>query len=159
MKTYKKAFTLHELIVTLAVVVVVLAMITGVVLATTNITQQQTYNQNCQAEYQDASKFINQFANTYSTFQFSIFDVQSNDEIGRVVIEKDSEKFVLAYQKEQNKIVAEIFDMQSNQVKQKEMTLSYITKIIFTRMDNLIKCDYYFDNFPTYTDLIIFGVN
>lgn len=154
----KKAFTLVEMVITLCVVAVVIAMITSVVIVVSNVATVQNYNQTCQTEYQNASKLIKKFINTYETYQYTI-SVQETETQSKIVCSDGLEEYTLIYDKQENRIVAEILNHLTAQTQQSEINFDCIENIIFSMQQNIIKCEYTFDSYPTYTDLVVFGVD
>jgi type II secretory pathway pseudopilin PulG len=154
----KKAFTLPEVVITLSVTIVVLAFITSLAIIVSNVSKAQTYSQNCQAEYQDACNLVDEFVNTYSTNEYDLSVLQTESGY-QIVFNNGSQTYQLTYNKNQKVMSAQIFDALSNQTNQKNTTFENIENIVFTKQNNLIKCEYYFNNYPTFTNLVVFGVD
>ena len=153
---FKKAYTLPEVIVTLAVTVVVLALITSLVIVVSNVAKSQAYAQNCQAEYQQANNLVEEFTNTYS-FGEHTFSVHQTEDGCEIAVQKNSLTYKLMYQQSQRKLTAQILDTMTSETEQKVITFENITNIVITKQDNLIKCEYYFANYPTFTNLVVLG--
>ena len=153
----KKAFTLPEVIITLSVTVVVLSLITSLVIVVSNVSKSQIYAQNCQAEYQYANNLVNKFANAYSFGDYT-FSLQQTEYECKIVVQKDSQTYELVYQKAQSKLSAQILDTMSGQAEQKVISFQNIKNIVFAKQDNLLKCEYQFESYPPFTNLIVLGV-
>ena len=156
-KNKKKAFTLLEVVITLSVTVVVLSLITSLVIVISNVSKLQIYAQNCQAEYQQANDLVNKFANAYS-FGECTFSLQQTEYECKIVVQKDSQTYELVYQKMQSKLTAQILEAMSGQAEQKVISFQNIKNIVFAKQDNLIKCEYQFESYPTFTNLLVLGV-
>jgi len=154
----KKAFTLIEMVITLSVVAVVIAMTTSVVLVVSKVANVQSYNQNCQHEYQSASKIIKKFISTYETYEYTI-SVQETETQSKIVCSDGLEHYNLVYDKQTNKIVADMFNYLANQTQQIQIDFKCLKNIKINKQQNIIKCEYIFDSYPTYTDLVVFGVD
>lgn len=153
----QRAFTLPEVLITLSVTVIVVFMITSLVIIVSNVSKTQIYNQNCQAEYQKAETFVEEFVSTYSYGNFA-FDVNQTENGTEIVAQNGEETYKLVYQKIQNSLTAQILNALSGEAEQKTIPFDNVTNIAFEKQYNVIKCTYYFENYPTFSKLVVFGV-
>jgi len=155
MKNEKKAFTIVETIVSLSIIVIVLALSSTLIIMVSNISKRQHYEDLCQTEYRNASDIVAEFKNAYSTYQYDIYEVEQN-----LIIIKDGENsYQINFDENLKKLSAQIYNYQTNQVDNKEISFECLINISFVAQDNNIKCTYAFNNFHSYTDLLIFGAN
>ena len=152
----QKAITLPEVVITLSLLTIVLVLVTSLVLAVSNVSKRQTYNQNCQTDYQKAVNFVDGFVQNYSTYHFEL-DVLNTDAQCVIRFANGGETYSLIYEKQSNKLIAQMLDFGTNEVKNVENSFKYINNITFSKQSNLIKCEYYFENYPTFTNLVVFG--
>ena len=154
MKNKKRAFTLVEVVISLTIGVIVMSLVASLIVIVTNISNKQTYETQCQTEYQQASQFVETYFNNYQLDEFELYSVSQN----QVTIKNDNDEFELSFDFEQKKLVAEMIDHTTNQVETLEISLKKIVEIKFSANGNLIVCEYLFNDFPTYSNLVTFGV-
>ncbi len=154
MKNKKKGFTLVEVVISLSIGVIVMSLVASLIVIVSNISNKQAYESQCQAEYQRASQLVNTFFNNYQTSEFMI-DSVSNE---KVVIKRDTEEYELRYIYAENKLTANILNLNSGETETKNLIFQKIIEINFSSNGNLILCKYLFDNYPTYSNLVTFGV-
>ena len=155
MKNKKNGFTIVEIIVSLSIIVIVLALSSTLIFMVSNISKRQQYEDLCQNEYQNASDLVEEFKNTYSTYQYTIFEITAYS-----ITMKDSENdYQINFDKNSKKLTAQIYNYQTNEVDNKEISFDYLINISFVAQDNNVKCTYQFEDFHSYTNLLIFGAN
>ena len=70
----KKAFTLPEVLISMSILVIVLALVSALVLVVNRVTQTQSSNRLCEDEYLKTSQLVSLFVDTYSVIPFVIDD-------------------------------------------------------------------------------------
>lgn len=155
MKNKNKGFTIVEIIVSLSIIVIVLALCSTLIMMVSNIAKKQEYEYLCQTEYQDASSLVEEFKNAYSTYQYTLYEVTSNS----ITMKESENDYQINYDENTKKLSAQIYNYQTEQVENKEITFKYLINISFVAQDNNVSCTYQFDNFHSYTNLLIFGAN
>ena len=153
----KKAFTLPEVLISMTILMIVLALVTSLVVVVSKVTQSQREMRQCEDEYLKASQVVDLFVDTYSVYPFKIDEIQSNQ--SNIKITDDTNSYSLNYDEAKNCLTAQIIDWSTNNVQTKEIDFEKITKINFYIQNNLIKCEYIFESYPTYTNIVIFGVD
>ena len=155
-KNKQKAITLPEVVITLSLLTIVLILITSLVLTISNVSKKQTYNQNCQSEYQKAVNIVDGFVQNYSTYQFeaSVSDTEFQCVIS---FSNGVNTYSLIYEKHTNKLTTQMLDFGTNEVESNENQFKYIKDITFSKQNNLLKCEYYFEDYSTLTNLVVLG--
>ena len=150
----KKAFTLAETIVSLALIIMVLALVGTMVNMVTRATAQQQYESRCAQEYLNANDLVEQFFSTYSTSECRLESVEQNT----IIVENDGQTFELSFKLAQKKLSADIKNYQTNISQTKEMYFENITEISFSAQNDIIKCEYKYEKFATRSNIFKFGV-
>ncbi len=158
MKINKKGFTIAEIITTLAVASLLVAFAAGLVVSIVDVTKRQQNFVACQVEYEDACVFVDDFLNNYNTSNYLIKSVLSQDGISTIKITDNNNEYSLTYNKVDNKISAQFYNYLTNEVELKEQKLTKIIDIIVTNQDNIIKCEFKFEDISPLTKLYTFGV-
>ena len=158
MKINKKAFTIAEIVTVLAVVSVIMALTAGLIVSVFNITDKQRYSAMCATEYEESCSFIDSFLNNYGTDKYSLLSVTTVSGISTIKITDNINEYSLTYNKAENKIDAELFDIASEELEHAEKQLTCVVDITFTNQSNLIKCEFEFKNHKPLSKLFTFGV-
>ena len=153
-----KGFTVAEIITTLAVISIIVAFTGGLLVAVFNITTKQQNVEQCNKEFNNSCEMIDNFLNNYNTDIFSLYQVESQNGISIIKITDNINEYSLTYNKSLNKINAQFYNYQSQTVEDKELSLEKLKNIIFTNENNLIKCEFEFEDIYNLTKLFTFGV-
>ena len=156
MKKRRAGFTLVEVLVALSITVVVMSLVASLVVIVNNVSNKQTYERQCQEEYESASELVEEYFNNYRVKDF--LDNAIVVEENYVVVQDGENQYRIEYNKLQNKLSAEIKNLTTSETKTKTLNFEKIVEIKFSSNGNIILCEYGFENFPTYTNLITFGV-
>ena len=155
MKRKERAYTLAEAIVTLTIAVVVLALIASLIAVISNITKKVQFENLCQGEYKQANDIILDYANAYSVDIYTLKQVNNN----QIVMTDGVVDYELNFNSLTGVLTAETKNYTTNAVDSITKTFSKIVNIKFTAQDNIVLCEYIFKNYPTYTNIIKFGVS
>lgn len=155
MKNKKKAFTVVEIVVSLSIIVIVLALCSTLILMVSNISKKQNYEYECQIDYKEASLVLDEFKNTYSTYQYTLFDVSDN----HITIKENENTYQINYDSNLNKLTAQILNHETNEIVLREVNFKHLINILFVAQDNNVKCTFEFESFHSYSSLLIFGAN
>jgi len=155
MKNTKKGFTLVELVISMTIVTIVVALSAAMIVTMSKISSKREYEDKCVDEYQKASALILDFKNAYSINQYSLFSVEENE----ITIKSSTNDYVLNFNLETKTLTAQIYNYETSQVDTKKITFENIINISFVNTNNIVKCTYEFLNFHQYTNLLDFGVN
>ena len=155
MKSKKKGFTLIEIIVSLSIIVVVLALSSSLIVIISRISQKQQYQEACQVEYSQASGLLDEFKNAYSTYKYTLESVSEHT----LIVKDEGNEYTFNFDVNLKKITAQIWNNQTNQIDTRELTFDNIINISFVAQDKNVKCTYEFENFHSYINLLIFGAN
>lgn len=153
----KRAFTLPEVIISMSIIVIVLALATTLVLVVAGITKKQNYMALCQSEYQNAFSMVDDFLNSYSYSPYYIKNVQTDALESVIQVSDNVNDYEVVYDATSNTLQASIMNNTSHQVEVKEIEFQNITKINFNVHNNIVKCEFFFEDYPTYTSIIKFG--
>lgn len=155
MKNNNKGFTLIEVVISMAIIVIVVALSSAMVVTMSKISQKREYENKCISEYQSAAKLVLDFKNAYSISKYSLFSIDEN----QIIIKSGTDDYILNFDTATKTLTAQIFNYSTNQVDSKNITFENIIRISFVKQDALVKCTYEFLNFHQYTNILDFGVN
>lgn len=155
MKNKKRAYTLAEVIVTLAISIIVIAFISSLIFMVSGISKKTQYENTCQNEYKQANQIVSNFANAYSVDIYTVKNVVDN----QVVITDGINDYSLNFEVQDSVLNATIKNYKTGEIDNVNQIFDKIVNIKFTAQDNIVLCEYIFDNYPTYTDIIKFGVS
>lgn len=153
MKRTKKGFTLPEIVVSLAVTIIVISLVTSLVVIVAKISAKQNYENACQAEYRKASQLVSLYTNTFSTSNYEIESLQEN-----LISATDGQNtYTISFNNETKVLSAQILEHSSGETKIQTLEFKNIVQIKFTKEGKIILTEYFFDNFPKYSNIVTFG--
>ena len=156
MKKRYAGFTLVEVLVALSITVIVMSLVASLVVIVTRISNRQAYESECQTEYKTTNTVIENYFNNYSIPDFLSNQIVVTD--SQVVVQNSENQYELTFVENEKKLVAQMLNHTTGEVETKTINLQYIIEINFSADGNIVLCEFVFDNYPTYKNLITFGV-
>ena len=150
----KKAFTLVEMSIVLSVSVIIISIIVSLAILISTTQAKNTYQTACAGEYNLVKSMVEEYSQTYSTNEYFNKVITSNG----LKISSSDRDFELVYNKNENKLSADIFSSLQGETTVKTQVFENITDIVFTTNGNLVKCEVSFLDYPTFSFIFEFGV-
>lgn len=167
----KKAFTILEMVIVLAVASILFAIIAGLSIATNSIFASQKATTESLAEFKSAKAEIEKFMSTYSYDYYSINLTENSAEIYYIqndnnenegnLAETAGSKMVSKLEFDKEKFELNIYLVDENDILtlESKKAFSHINNIVFSVNENLklLKCDFEIENNNNYNFLINLG--
>ena len=150
----KKAFTLVEMSVVLSISVIIIGIIVSLAVLISTTQANQSYQASCTSEYEIIKSMVEEYSQTYSTNQYHSKNVTATE----LQISGSDRIFKLIYNKQENKLSADIFSAGSGETTTKTQVFENITDIAFSTNGNMVKCEVSFLEYPSFSFIFTFGV-
>ena len=147
----RKGFTLVELVVSMTLTVIVLALAVSFVSLITKFSASQQNDYDSNVEYRRVISLLDEFRDAYSVSIYHLDTVENNS----ITITHSEESYSLTYNMSNKSLTAQI--SVGGTTSSKVISLSKITGISFERSGKIINVEIVFSSYPTRHYLLDFG--